>query len=40
MEYLNLYKKIWGSIEKHHKSKINIFFLINLLTAFLEILCL
>ena len=38
MEYLNYIKKIWGSIEKHHKSKINIFFLINLLTAFLEIL--
>ena len=38
MEYLNYIKKIWESIEKHHKSKINIFFLINLLTAFLEIL--
>ena len=38
MKYLDYIKKIWGSIEKHHKTKISYFFLFNLFTAFLEIL--
>lgn len=38
MEYLNYIKKVWKSLERRHKFKLNHFFLFNILTALLEIL--
>ena len=38
MEYFSYINRIWRSIERHHKLKLNYFFFFNLLTAFLEIL--